>query len=270
MARVASRSVDAVTCFRDFLARATPLILVALMCFVPVAAAAQANTAMAANRYRIVFDTTLVLPQVTAEVLAVGGQLLMGGWGADMHKRGWAHYVQNLQIRELNGSPASYSSDTASAAWQLTDSSTRSVRLAYTVDLSFAKSQWPYGNEQAGSLQGRDLFVVSKALFITSRSAGPRTVEFTIPPGWHLAAPWNRTPKAPNTYDAPDDNALLNNSLVVGRTAAVEVRAGPPSSCRCAEPCGARIRQDLSANTANQLRPDDVQLCRAGCRGVSE
>ena len=200
------------------------LIVVALICSVPVPA--QVNTGKPANRYRIAFDTTLVRPRITAEVLTVGGQLLMAGWGADMHKRGWAHYVQDLEVRELNGSPASYATDTASAAWQLTDTTSRSVRLTYTVDLSFARSQWPYGNEQAGALLGQDLFIVSKALFITSKSPGPRVVEFTVPSGWHVAAPWNKTSLGGATYEAPDDNSLLNNSLVVGLTPAVEVRAG--------------------------------------------
>src|SRR5215211_6311236 len=190
----------------------TRMIGAALMCMTPVAVVAQLPTPAAANRYRIVFDTTLVQPHVTAEVLAVRGRLFMGGWGADMHKRGWAHYVRDLQIRELNGSPASYRIDTASAAWQLTDSTSRPVQLAYTVDVSFAESVWPYGNEQAGTLQGRDLFVVSKALFITSESAGPRKVEFVIPPGWHIAAPWATEPERRTAYIAADNNALLNNS----------------------------------------------------------
>lgn len=221
-----SWSADALTWYRDFRVYAKRMMPVAVICLTPVAGGSQVNATVVANRYRIVFDTTLVLPRVTAEVRALGGQLFMGGWGADMHKRGWGHYVRDLQIREMNGAPAPYSADTASAAWQLADSTSRSVRLSYVADLSFAASQWPYGNEQAGSLQGRDLFVVSKALFITSKSAGPRVIEFMIPPAWHVAAPWNRTPDGRNTYVAPDDNALLNNSLVVGRTAAVEVRAG--------------------------------------------
>jgi predicted metalloprotease with PDZ domain len=225
MAFVVGPFADVVSRFHVHAKRVMPVVL---MCLTPVVVASQANAVATANRYRIVFDTNLIRPQVTAEVRAVSGQLLMGGWGADMHKRGWGHYIRDLQIREMNGSPASYSADTASAAWQLADSTSRSVRLSYAVDLSFAASQWPYGNEQAGSLQGRDLFVVSKALFITSKSAGPRVVEFVIPPGWHVAAPWNRSPESrtATAYEAPDDNALLNNSLVVGRTAAVEVRAG--------------------------------------------
>jgi predicted metalloprotease with PDZ domain len=204
----------------------TFMIGAALVCMTPVSVVAQLTAPATANRYRVVFDTTLVQPHVTAEVLAVRGRLFMGGWGADMHKRGWAHYVRDLQIRELNGSAISYEIDTASAAWKLTDSTSRKIQLAYTVDLSFAKSVWPYGNEQAGTLQGHDLFVVSKALFITSESAGPRTVEFLIPSGWHIAAPWTREFEGRTTYIAADNNALLNNSLVVGRTAPVEVRAG--------------------------------------------
>jgi predicted metalloprotease with PDZ domain len=225
MAR-AGRSINALTRVRSIRAHTMRMRFVALMCLTPAAVVAQPTAATAANRYRVVFDTTLVQPKVTAEVLAVGGQLTMGGWGADMHRRGWAHYVRDLQIREANGAPAPYSTDTASASWQLTDTTSRSVRLAYSVDLSFTKSQWPYGNEQAGSLQGHDLFVVSKALFITSKSAGPRSVEFAIPPGWHVAAPWNRMAEGGTAYEVPDDNSLINNSLVVGRTAPVEVRAG--------------------------------------------
>src|SRR5215207_5382074 len=154
-----SWSDHALTPFRDFPVHAKRMMPVVLMCLTPVVVASQVNAAVAANRYRIVFDTNLIRPQVTAEVRAMGGQLHMGGWGADMHKRGWGHYIRDLQIREMNGSPASYSADTSSAAWQLADSTSRSVRLSYAVDLSFAASQWPYGNEQAGSLQGRDLFV---------------------------------------------------------------------------------------------------------------
>ena len=216
---------DVLICARLFNMAVARMSVVALMCVVPAAVRPQTGV-RTTNRYVIRFDTSLVLPRVTAEVLAPRGRLFMAGWGADMHRRGWAHYIRDLRILELDGSVASYLADTASATWQLSDTTSRPVRLAYSVDLSFARDDWPYGNEQAGSLQGRDLFVVSKALFITTERAGPRVIEFTLPPAWHVAAPWNRARAAAAAYVAPDDNALVNNSLVVGVTAPVEVRAG--------------------------------------------
>lgn len=83
-----------------------------------------------------------------------------------MHRRGWAHYVEDLEARDASGALVTLDADSG-AVWTLRDATTRRIRLSYRVDLSFATRPWPYGNEQAGTLQGHDVFVVSKALFIT-------------------------------------------------------------------------------------------------------
>jgi hypothetical protein len=176
--------------------------------------------------YEVDFTRAILAPTVRAEVRIQDGRLFMAGWGADMHKRGWANYVRNLRALEMSGSEAGLKAIADSAAWRLVDPTPRMLRIEYQVDLSYATTQWPYGNEQAATLQGQDLYTVSKSIFIVSSATSAREVVYRVRTGWHVTTPWPAGPHGIYSYVVEDTESLIDNSFVVGPTAPAVARAG--------------------------------------------
>ena len=184
-----------------------------------------ASSAGAAEEYRVAFAPDASTARVTATLSAPGGRLSMAAWGADMHPRGWAHYVRELRITDGSNRVLSAEEDPKAAAWQI-PSTAGVVRIQYDVDLAFTRTEWPYGNEQAGLWQDGALFLVSKALFIASDAQGPRRVRIDAPAAWSVSTPWPPVGDDPREVTVASRDALLNNSLVVGRHAEHVVQAG--------------------------------------------
>lgn len=238
--------------------RSRMMVAAAIAGLLPSPRVVHAQSPPGVNQYTVTFDTSGLRPRIVAEVTATGGRLLMAGWGADMHARGWAEFIRDLVVEDVDGRRAEARPDSG-ASWTLADTTTRPVRLRYAVDLSFITAAWPYGNEQAGTRQGRDVFIVSKALFITTPARGPRHVRFTVPAGWHVAAPWPVRGSRGTDYVAESDDALLNNSIVVGPSAPVEIRAGAFTFVLAAlgETAG---EQPQLASALRQIVPEYVRI----------
>ena len=178
------------------------------------------------GEYRVRFSEDASTAHVEARLAAPAGRLFMAAWGADLNPRGWAHYVRDLVVTDDKGQEIALTADPKAATWQLARPTTGAVALRYDVDLAFARAPWPYGNEQAGLLQEGTLFLVSKALFIASEAPGPRRIRIETPPSWTVSTPWPAVARDPREVLARDNDALLNNSLVVGRHAEHVVQAG--------------------------------------------
>ena len=184
-----------------------------------------ASSAGAGDEYRVAFAPDASTAHVTATLSPPGGRLSMAAWGADMHPRGWAHYVRDLRVTDEGNRVLSAAADPKAAAWQI-PSTAGVVRVEYEVDLAFTRAEWPYGNEQAGLWQDGALFLVSKALFIVSDAPGPRRVRIDVPAGWSVSTPWPPVEEDPRDVTVAGRDGLLNNSLVVGRYAEHVVQAG--------------------------------------------
>jgi len=141
-------------------------------------------------------------------------KLSMAGWGADNLPEGWMSNIRNLTADDANNKSIA-ATHISKKGWTVAGNSDE-VTLIYTVDASFAKSKWPYGNEQAGYYDGSALFIVSKALFIISDVAGEREVKFNLPSGWQVSCPWR---PAQQSFVASDQGDLIDNSIVVGHYA---------------------------------------------------
>jgi predicted metalloprotease with PDZ domain len=90
----------------------------------------------------------------------------------------------------------------------------RPIQLTYIVDAAFARSKWPYGNEQAGFFDGKALYIVSKALFVATSDITQAAVSFEVPAGWRISTPWRRD--ASGSYHVGSRDELFDNSLVLG------------------------------------------------------
>jgi predicted metalloprotease with PDZ domain len=169
------------------------------------------------DKYSISFDeSNPLLADVKAEIAVKDGQLLMAPWGANHLPNGWASFVKNLRITDNAGKDVNYESK-PNGAWQLSKISDGSVRLSYQVDLSFTKTKWISGNEQAGVYQDGALFVVSKALFIVSDDSADYRIDFNLPADWKISTPWQTKGTGGRSFVAEDKDDLINNSVVVGK-----------------------------------------------------
>lgn len=87
--------------------------------------------------------------------------------------------------------------------------------IAYEVDLSFVKEKWEAGNEQAGTYIDSSIFVVTRALFLTSDIDEQFKVTFNLPEGYTISTPWTQIGE--NIYQVNSLEDLTNNTLVWGR-----------------------------------------------------
>lgn len=180
----------------------------------------------AAGKYLISFnESNPLLANVEAEIVVKDGHLFMAPWGADFLPNGWASFVKNLRVTNAAGNDIGFESK-ANGEWQLSGISDGSVKLSYQVDLSFTKTKWIYGNEQAGIYQDDALFVVSKALFIVSDAPSDYHISFNLPADWKIAAPWQTNGNDPKNFIAEDRNDLINNSVVLGKPTIYAFREG--------------------------------------------
>ena len=179
----------------------------------PLAAQTQESTA----QYRIrIGDNNPLVAFIEAQLPVTNGRLFMASWGADHLPAGWATFVRNFKVSDESNHQLSFDSK-PNGAWQITNGFSGRVKLSYEVDLSFTKTKWKYGNEQAGIFQDDALFVVSKALFIVSDVRGRRHLAFDLPASWKISAPWKSSNTNPQAFIVDDNDDLINNSLVVGK-----------------------------------------------------
>jgi predicted metalloprotease with PDZ domain len=148
-----------------------------------------ACTATAESNAQVQYSVDLTTPNravVKIEVPSLPSHLFMqiGGSGSD---EGFAPYVHDLIARsganqvqvERNG-----------AEWKIKGAQPGSGTITYWVDLSFASSPWPAGNEQAGYTDGHAMYLVTKAIFIESDLPGDRIIRFRMDKTHKLAIPW--------------------------------------------------------------------------------
>jgi predicted metalloprotease with PDZ domain len=166
-----------------------------------------------------------LIADVQAQIPVKDGHLYMAPWGADFLPNGWATFVRELQITDEKGRSLPFA-PAKSGEWQISNGYNGVAKLSYQVDLSFTKSKWRSGNEQAGIFQENALFIVSKALFIISDAAGERQIKFELPPNWKSSTPWPSTSAQPQTFIATNNEDLIDNSIVLGEHVEYVFREG--------------------------------------------
>lgn len=186
---------------------------------------ATGHAAAQTGAYRVTVAADPLSARIEGQIPIKEGRLFMAAWGADHLPNGWATFVRNFKVCDESGRELTFEAK-PNGAWQLTDAKTGTVKISYEVDLSFTKTKWPYGNEQAGSFQDAALFIVSKALFVVADEPGPRQIEFETPASWKISAPWNTLNGRSSAFIAKDTNDLINNSLVLGKHVEYSFREG--------------------------------------------
>jgi predicted metalloprotease with PDZ domain len=164
---------------------------------------------------------------VKADLQIVDGRLYMIGGAVNHLPRGWATFIQNIRVSDMNGKALQieeFGDDKYKAQWRVERNFNGQARLTYDVDLSFSQTKWEAGNEQAAFFDGKALFAASRVLFIVSDGRPDAVVNFAVPDRARVATPWPKLP-APNSFSTSREN-LLNNTLVVGDFSGKKMRFG--------------------------------------------
>jgi Peptidase M61 N-terminal domain len=120
----------------------------------------------------------------------------------------WSSYVKELQAHANDGGelPVTF---VAPNHWRLPTHTSQTVRITYTVDLSFADPLRERSHRR-GQLLGDALYVANPALFVMSDASGERTVHFIVPASFKVASPLTQI--APSTYAAPGNAELASRA----------------------------------------------------------
>ncbi len=158
---------------------------------------------------------------VTASIEVPNGRIVTGGGGSYDWKRGWADFVNNVSAVAGDGRALTVSAmgEGFDSYWQLSSDDglyQGRVTLSYKVDISYARTEWDFGNEQAGRIYRGGLYSVTKPLFMSGGSDRGAEVLFTLPASWDVAAPWRTVDGKSHTYYVEDWDALENNAVTVG------------------------------------------------------
>jgi predicted metalloprotease with PDZ domain len=159
-------------------------------------------------------DVSIRLPSAPATL-----HMNTDGTGSD---DGFAGYVRNLT---LSCGGRKVSATRTGAIWKTGDVEKVGPCLAsYSVDLSFTRSKWEVGNEQAGYTDGHGTFLNSKAIFLESTLRGSRIIRFEIPRNWRLVTPWVAGTDGAFAFA---ENGMLEDVLAFGELNVDKAVGGP-------------------------------------------
>lgn len=127
------------------------------------------------------------------------------------YPEGWSTFI------EPESANLAYTGD---ATWTVTNAR----QISYWVDLSFVTENWAAGNEQAGKHIDGALFVVTRSLFLAPATTSLFRVQFVLPEGYTVSAPWPAI--ADQDFVVSSRDALMNNTVVWGTHSPVVIARG--------------------------------------------
>lgn len=176
--------------------------------------------------YELTFgaDQPLVA-HVVARVTLNEQVLRMAAWGHPYLPRGWATFVEELEIKNKEGSSVDFSEaeEGTWGAWNVQAGSGERLHLSYDVHFTHDQYDWndAGGQDSRPSLTNGALFLVTKALFIYSPgfSPGEESAEVLInkPDDWLVSSPWPASTGNDDSFFVGSWISLVNNALVVGK-----------------------------------------------------
>lgn len=156
---------------------------------------------------------------VEAKMEIIDGRIITGIGGSYDWKRGWADYVEIKNAQTTGGERLviTEKGESFDSYWQLTLNSEAYNGMAiinYHVDLSYARQDWDFGNEQAGRIHDSAFYSVTKPFFLSSNPNASASITFDIPANWKIASPWQSL--STNSYIAPNFSSMNGNTFVIG------------------------------------------------------
>jgi predicted metalloprotease with PDZ domain len=212
--------------FRVAIERVAACVLALLLTGV----AAAASTDPAPARYRLtLLDAASPRLAVTAVVPIEGSALTMDttrpGDIPELDAGGWPSLVSHLRVTDAAGHPIETTS-VGAAGWRLARPYTGRLTLEYEVDYAaLAHRGWPAPRE-AAFVDGSDVVLVGRSMFITTHEVGTSRITFELPRGWRPVTPWESRPGSAAECAVSSAKDLVENLMVFSRAAPDVVTAG--------------------------------------------
>lgn len=175
--------------------------------------------------YLVRVPADLQYVEVTATLPRGTTRLFMDSVQAEGLPRGWASFVSDMVVRGGDRPLAARATD--GAAWTLPAGVQAPITMTYRIDLAFARTPWPAGNEQAAAVFDDALYVVGRALFVVGDVPTTSHVEFVLPAEWHVSTPWRASGASGRVFEVANVTDLTRNALVLGRQVSVRLTSGP-------------------------------------------
>ncbi|MEZ5759423.1 MAG: hypothetical protein R3D86_14480 [Emcibacteraceae bacterium] len=168
---------------------------------------------------------------VNARMKVTEGKIVTGTGGSYDWKRGWADFITNLNVKTVSGDKLSIEQkgDGFDAYWLLSrkgEPYNGEVLLNYNVDLSYARKDWSFGNEQAGKIYNGGLYSVTKPFFMNSDGKRSAKVSFDVPVEWEIAVPWPEINGKKYLYFVENWQSLEKNGFALGHFNQANMSAG--------------------------------------------
>jgi predicted metalloprotease with PDZ domain len=173
------------------------------------------------SKYELTFNENNVSQvNVTASIRVSKEKIRMLSYGHPWLKNGWATFVQDLEIKQENGSSLSPSviEENGWGAWHVGVPDGTRVTLSYTVNLDHINFDWNKagGRDSRPEWKNGALFAISRAFFIYSFIDEESEVTVNYPKNWALITPWEKVVNKPNTFYIPSKESLVSNLFVLG------------------------------------------------------
>lgn len=176
--------------------------------------------------YRITIDDiNAEFATVSVKLLIFDGTLTSGGGGSYDWERGWMDFVKEFKAKTLKGDDLNTNIEGVGfeSVWKINKNGMPYSGIAevfYKVDLSYAKKEWDFGNEQAGRIYNGGFYTVTKPFFINSGLNRPSEIIFEIPSEWDISNPWSKIGE--NHFLAANWESLDTNFFVLGNFKSVK------------------------------------------------
>ena len=176
-----------------------------------------ARQASLPDKYRIHIDGNNTKKAIVeCEIVLEDNMLYMSSIGANQFASRWAHFVDNLEARSLNGEPIQI--DTlAGSNWKIHAETGSRVRLKYIINLHHEDFKWSGGVDGAAYARDWGVFYTGRSIFVMNGQHKKNIlVEFDIPKKWKVSTPWENSLSQPLVYTVTNLTTLSDSMFFAG------------------------------------------------------
>jgi predicted metalloprotease with PDZ domain len=164
--------------------------------------------------------------KVEARFVLQQEELFMVDWGAEHLPNHWATFLQNMQLKDGAGKAIPLEASKPDR-WKVKGIVGQPVTLTYEVRLKHADYPWPVKDREAAYARDWGVFYVCRGLFIlNSGKAENIQLDFALPKGWRISAPWKRKALHSTSFIATDTRDLLQAVIFAGTHLEFSIKEG--------------------------------------------
>ncbi len=182
-----------------------------------IALAAAPVTQAEADRYRVTIERESPRRAIVeARLVPKNGIISLSRSGRDTGLyHGWATFVHEIEASTDEGSPVVLEY-IPTGQWELVDHDGSPINVRYTMLLQHDRFPNDPGEDELAWARSWGVMWTGRALFLEGAVSEGIAVEFEIPDGWNVSAPWSKSEASAHSFNASNTDALLDSAFVVG------------------------------------------------------